>query len=170
MAFQCLLAILFLIGVAPCQTKNTEGTGDLATEQLFQRLERSAAEEHVQSRRQCTHSARERRNADRLPRLPRGTGIRGNAEFGTALYFSGQSDFVRRSVKSHLPNPIGYPTEQFTVELWVKPEGGQRSPAVIIGKFIENVQELHIKRCVQTSTGLTNTRRDISINNLNGSM
>lgn len=106
-------------------------------ERVIRQVEKLAGEEHVESRRKCTHSSREKRYADRSPRSPRyeiRSANRGDFDFGMALYFTGQSDLLRRSIKNL--GRVEYPTEQFSVELWVKPEGGQKSPAVIIGKGI----------------------------------
>ncbi|KTF87914.1 hypothetical protein cypCar_00027426, partial [Cyprinus carpio] len=49
----------------------------------------------------------------------------------TAVYFSGQADHLK-------VNPafgLELPRSRFTLELWVKPEGGQNNPAIIAGVF-----------------------------------
>ncbi|XP_076126259.1 pregnancy-associated plasma protein A, pappalysin 1b [Alosa pseudoharengus] len=46
-----------------------------------------------------------------------------------AVYFAGRSDQLR------LKPSVEVPRGNFTLEMWIKPEGGQRSPAVIAGLF-----------------------------------
>ncbi|XP_062399782.1 pregnancy-associated plasma protein A, pappalysin 1b [Sardina pilchardus] len=46
-----------------------------------------------------------------------------------AVYFAGRSDQLR------LKPTVEVPRGNFTLEMWIKPEGGQRSPAVIAGLF-----------------------------------
>ena len=50
------------------------------------------------------------------------------SKFGKALQFLG-SDVVR------FAGPYKIPSHQFTLEFWMKPEGGQRSPVTVIGLF-----------------------------------
>lgn len=47
-----------------------------------------------------------------------------------AVYFTGRGDQLRLK-----PN-VEVPRGNFTMEMWIKPEGGQRSPAVIGGLFL----------------------------------
>lgn len=47
-----------------------------------------------------------------------------------ALYFSGQGDQLR------LKADIELPRDAFTLQVWLKAEGGQRSPAVIAGRSL----------------------------------
>ncbi|XP_072015800.1 pappalysin-1-like [Amphiura filiformis] len=127
----CGLIVILLLQILPSNAHLRNFNRD--TEHVLRRAERAATEEHIKSRRQCVHSSRERRSGDRYSRTPRyATTGRGNSVYGMALYFTGQNDLLRRAVKNHLTT-VGYPTEQFTVELWVKPEGGQKSPAIIVG-------------------------------------
>lgn len=49
----------------------------------------------------------------------------------SALYFSGH----RQHLKVKLAEGVELPRATFTVELWVKPEGGQSNPAVIAGGY-----------------------------------
>ncbi|KAM9323172.1 pappalysin-2 [Pholidichthys leucotaenia] len=49
----------------------------------------------------------------------------------TSLYFGGR----REQLKVRLPAGVELPRASFSLELWVKPEGGQSSPAVIAGVF-----------------------------------
>lgn len=46
-----------------------------------------------------------------------------------ALYFSGQGDQLR------LKADIELPRDAFTLQVWLRAEGGQRSPAVIAGRW-----------------------------------
>ena len=46
---------------------------------------------------------------------------------GKAVYFTGRGDQLR------LKPGVEIPRGNFTLEMWVKPEGGQRSPTVIAG-------------------------------------
>lgn len=46
-----------------------------------------------------------------------------------AVYFTGRSDQLR------LKPSVEVPRGNFTLEMWIKPEGGQRSPAVIAGQI-----------------------------------
>ncbi|XP_030640627.1 pregnancy-associated plasma protein A, pappalysin 1a [Chanos chanos] len=48
---------------------------------------------------------------------------------GKAVYFTGRGDQLR------LKPGVEIPRGNFTLEMWVKPEGGQRSPTVIAGLF-----------------------------------
>uniref|UniRef100_A0A672KRG7 Pappalysin 2 n=1 Tax=Sinocyclocheilus grahami TaxID=75366 RepID=A0A672KRG7_SINGR len=53
------------------------------------------------------------------------------AKWMTAMYFGGQAEQLK-------VNPvfgIDLPRSRFTLELWVKPEGGQNNPAIIAGVF-----------------------------------
>ncbi|KAG9273614.1 pappalysin-2 [Astyanax mexicanus] len=59
----------------------------------------------------------------------------------TALYFSGQKEQLR-------VNPVAgveLPRSRFTLELWVKLEGGQNNPAIIAGVF-DNCSHAHNER------------------------
>ncbi|XP_034038636.1 pappalysin-2 [Thalassophryne amazonica] len=49
----------------------------------------------------------------------------------SALYFSGR----REQLKLKPTAGVEVPKEEFSLELWVKPEGGQSSPAIIAGVF-----------------------------------
>lgn len=51
------------------------------------------------------------------------------ASWMTALYFSGRREQLRQKPTAG----FDLPRSQFSVELWVKPEGGQSNPAVIAG-------------------------------------
>lgn len=54
-----------------------------------------------------------------------GTAFRRNS-----VYFSGRGDQLR------LKPSVEVPRGNFTLEMWIKPEGGQRSPSVIAGLFL----------------------------------
>ncbi|XP_069565911.1 pappalysin-2 [Brachyistius frenatus] len=58
-----------------------------------------------------------------LPRVP--------PSWMTALYFSGR----REQLRVKLEAGVELPRATFSLELWVKPEGGQSNPAVIAGVF-----------------------------------
>lgn len=47
---------------------------------------------------------------------------------GKAVYFTGRGDQLR------LKPGVEIPRGNFTLEMWIKPEGGQRSPTVIAGR------------------------------------
>ncbi|XP_066548801.1 pappalysin-2 [Amia ocellicauda] len=49
----------------------------------------------------------------------------------TTMYFSGKKE----QLKIHPDAGVELPRSQFSVELWVKPEGGQSNPAIIAGVF-----------------------------------
>lgn len=51
------------------------------------------------------------------------------AKWMTAVYFSGQAE----QLKVNPAFGIELPRSRFTLELWVKPEGGQNNPAIIAG-------------------------------------
>lgn len=63
---------------------------------------------------------------------------------GNAVYFIGMGDQLR------LKPGVEIPRGNFTLEMWIKPEGGQRSPTVIAGKtvytssFLLSIQTLYI--------------------------
>lgn len=48
---------------------------------------------------------------------------------GKAVYFTGRGDQLR------LKPGVEIPRGNFTLEMWIKPEGGQRSPTVIAGRI-----------------------------------
>lgn len=47
-----------------------------------------------------------------------------------AVYFTGRGDQLR------LKPGVEIPRGNFTLEMWIKPDGGQRSPAIIAGRLI----------------------------------
>ncbi|XP_016302321.1 pappalysin-2-like [Sinocyclocheilus anshuiensis] len=53
------------------------------------------------------------------------------AKWMTAMYFGGQAE----QLKVNPAFGIDLPHSRFTLELWVKPEGGQNNPAIIAGMF-----------------------------------
>ncbi|XP_072544343.1 pappalysin-2 [Salminus brasiliensis] len=59
----------------------------------------------------------------------------------TALYFSGQREQLRVNPKVS----VELPRSTFTLELWVKLEGGQNNPAIIAGVF-DNCSHTHSER------------------------
>lgn len=58
---------------------------------------------------------------------------------GKAVYFTGRGDQLR------LKPGVEIPRGNFTLQMWVKPEGGQRSPTVIAGR---NRSMLTFNACV----------------------
>lgn len=79
----------------------------------------------------------QREDHSRYPRHARGmdTGSAPQDEegggLGRALYFTAESDLLL--YKRISDAGFMFPRQRFTMELWVKPEGGQSSPAVIAG-------------------------------------
>uniref|UniRef100_A0A672PB06 Pappalysin-1-like n=1 Tax=Sinocyclocheilus grahami TaxID=75366 RepID=A0A672PB06_SINGR len=67
----------------------------------------------------------------RLPRQRRRSSPAEDASFsrGKAVYFTGRGDQLR------LKPGVDIPKGNFTLQMWVKAEGGQRSPTVIAGLF-----------------------------------
>ncbi|XP_026881426.2 pregnancy-associated plasma protein A, pappalysin 1a [Electrophorus electricus] len=67
----------------------------------------------------------------RLPRQRRRSsqGEDSGSGQGNAVYFTGRGDQLR------LKPGVEIPRGNFTLDMWVKPEGGQRSPTVIAGLF-----------------------------------
>lgn len=65
----------------------------------------------------------------RSPRLHRRSSQaeESSAGRGKAVYFIGRGDQLR------LKPTVEVPRGNFTLEMWIRPEGGQRSPAVIAG-------------------------------------
>uniref|UniRef100_A0A8C4R7J7 Pappalysin 2 n=2 Tax=Eptatretus burgeri TaxID=7764 RepID=A0A8C4R7J7_EPTBU len=61
---------------------------------------------------------------------------------GPALYFSGKREQLRRRTKR---TGRDIPNESFSVALWVKAEGGQNNPAVIVGLFDDCFYGIHNK-------------------------
>lgn len=51
---------------------------------------------------------------------------------GKSVYFTGRGDQLR------LKPGVEIPRGNFTLEMWIKPEGGQRSPTVIAGRISKN--------------------------------
>ncbi|PVD22075.1 hypothetical protein C0Q70_17878 [Pomacea canaliculata] len=58
--------------------------------------------------------------------------------FGNAVYFSGLEVLVLKS-SPHVAPWRELPRASFSVELWVQPEGGQNTPAVIVGKCVSHL-------------------------------
>ncbi len=54
------------------------------------------------------------------------------AKWMTAVYFGGQAE----QLKVNPAFGIELPRSRFTLELWVKPEGGQNNPAIIAGGWL----------------------------------
>ena len=85
-----------------------------------------------------THSRRKRSIQDPLPSYPKRRSLSPNGSqrpasdpgLGTGLYFSGLEGGVLE-LKGSRP----LPTDSFSVELWVKPEGGQPNPVHIISRY-----------------------------------
>ena len=50
----------------------------------------------------------------------------------TAMYFRGQ----REQLKVNPTADVELPRSRFTLELWIKPEGGQNNPAIIAGWYL----------------------------------
>lgn len=98
-----------------------------------------------------THSRRKRSISDPLPAYPKRQKRNSNGShreeegsgMGTGLYFQGEGTL-------HLRGSRPLPTDSFTVELWVKPEGGQPNPVHIIGKqlFCNRVQWHPVSKCL----------------------
>lgn len=64
------------------------------------------------------------------PRYPRSSHTeRSSSGRLKAVYFTGRSDQLR------LKPSVELPRGNFTLETWIRPEGGQRSPAVIAGQI-----------------------------------
>lgn len=91
--------------------------------------------------------------AERLASLPSGTWgspvPRVSPSWMTALYFNGR----REQLKVKLPAGVELPRATFSLELWVKAEGGQSNPAVIAGgcksslqhqKHLQGLNNIHI--------------------------
>lgn len=55
---------------------------------------------------------------------------------GKAVYFTGRGDQLR------LKPGVEIPRGNFTVEMWIKPEGGQRSPTVIAGRLLYSTSSI----------------------------
>ncbi|KAI8487500.1 hypothetical protein Bbelb_347340 [Branchiostoma belcheri] len=93
--------------------------------------ERAAGELMKRSQQTCT-SLDKSVHPDH-PHLRHPRALSAGDKFGKALYFSGNE-----VLKFKDPNSVNeysmVPREAFTVEAWVKPEGGQDNPAVIIGE------------------------------------
>lgn len=76
-----------------------------------------------------------------------------------ALYFSGQGDQLRLKADVELPR------DAFTLQVWLKAEGGQRSPAVIAGRWPgllqhhpRSVPGAGLEACVCPGAGCAHTR------------
>lgn len=68
----------------------------------------------------------------RYPRDVQGDWGERRSKFGNAVYFSGRQ--VLNLTPSQHSFTTRIPMEQFTVELWVRPEGGQADPVTFLGK------------------------------------
>lgn len=93
---------------------------------------------HRDAANRCHSSEKlQREDHSRYPRHARGmdTGAAPQDEegggLGRALYFTAESDLLL--YKRISDAGFTFPRQRFTMELWVKPEGGQSSPAVIAG-------------------------------------
>ncbi|KAJ1145827.1 hypothetical protein NDU88_012111 [Pleurodeles waltl] len=74
------------------------------------------------SRGRRSTSGLEHRHSHHRPRPPRG------APEQRALYFNGHGGQLRLRAGYELPR------DSFTLQVWLRPDGGQRSPAVIAGR------------------------------------
>uniref|UniRef100_A0AAQ4R5I2 Pappalysin 2 n=1 Tax=Gasterosteus aculeatus aculeatus TaxID=481459 RepID=A0AAQ4R5I2_GASAC len=90
------------------------------------------------SRRQARSTSPFQHQADTLASLPGGSSPpwgspvpRVPPSWMTALYFGGR----REQLKVTPAAGLELPRDKFSLELWVKPEGGQSNPAVIAGVF-----------------------------------
>lgn len=54
--------------------------------------------------------------------------VENSSDRGNSVYFTGRGDQLR------LKPGVEIPRGNFTLEMWIKPEGGQRSPTVIAGR------------------------------------
>lgn len=54
--------------------------------------------------------------------------VENSSDRGKSVYFTGRGDQLR------LKPGVEIPRGNFTLEMWIKPEGGQRSPTVIAGR------------------------------------
>lgn len=90
----------------------------------FSREVKAAEEEENRHRANCASTRRIKRHTHaRFPSSPP-TG----SKFGKALRFFG-NEVIRFS------GPFNVPSHQFTVDFWMKPEGGQKSPVTVLGIF-----------------------------------
>ena len=70
--------------------------------------------------------------------------------FGRAVYLSGQ-EVMRLKPPSLVSPGRSLPGHHFTVEMWIKPEGGQYDPAIIIGEYNRSVVfSLSLFLCMDT--------------------
>lgn len=64
----------------------------------------------------------------RLKRQVRNNSPRDASPYGTAAYFSGNSESLKYKGTASLPN------HQFSAGVWIQPEGGQNTPVHFVGK------------------------------------
>ncbi len=76
------------------------------------------------------------RDRSALPSPVTGGGKQPRSAEGCLLYFTGRGDQLRLKPNAEVPRG------NFTLEMWIKPEGGQRYPAVIGGLICFN-SDLH---------------------------
>lgn len=76
----------------------------------------------------ATRLPRGRRSLPGVELRQRRRSSQGNSDRGKAVYFTGRGDQLR------LKPGVEIPRGNFTLEMWIKPEGGQRSPTVIAGR------------------------------------
>ncbi|XP_078604177.1 pappalysin-1-like isoform X2 [Branchiostoma floridae x Branchiostoma japonicum] len=111
---------------------NPTSTLHVKYQQQKAKSERAAGKLFQRSQQTCT-SLDKSVHPDH-PHLRHPRAAPGGDKFGKALYFSGNE-----VLKLKGPNSVNdystIPREAFTVEAWVKPEGGQDNPAVIMGVF-----------------------------------
>ncbi|CAH1270963.1 PAPPA [Branchiostoma lanceolatum] len=111
---------------------NPTSTLHVKYQQRKAQSERAAGQLFQRSQRTCTSLDKSVHPDHPHLRYPRA--VTAGDKFGKALYFSGNE-----VLKFNDPNSVNdystIPREAFTVEAWVKPEGGQDNPAVIIGVF-----------------------------------
>ena len=86
-------------------------------------------------RRDTHQGSRTRHRFPRDVRFPSASQTFTGDGFGKAAYFSGVRELLqlRAKKRSGLAQEM-IPRQHFTIELWIKPEGGQRNPTVILGK------------------------------------
>ncbi|OWF49358.1 Pappalysin-1 [Mizuhopecten yessoensis] len=121
---------IFLVICEWCNGTSSINAGDvLIRKQLLQTANIKSLSGNPST---CTRSKRTAEYHHPLHRHPRDISMeRGSPMGGDALYFSGREllrlKMTRKKVEMDLPRG------NFTVELWIKPEGGQHDPVTILG-------------------------------------
>ena len=103
----------------------------------------------------CTVTDKERHSTRARVRRKRHVDMtRGPGSLGTAAYFSGRSEALVLKMEG---NGRSIPNTEFTVEFWMKPEGGQPDPVRILGELLPFISCVTIEGIISQILSISNS-------------